>query len=1193
MILALLAVCLYAGWHLTNGARIRRQAETYIAELTGARVHIDYVKFSIFGPVELHHVHLHGPRGPAPAARQWNHPVLYASKVLLVHRPWSVFARGKLSPKEIVFDQPIINIEYDRQGNSNLQLLAKMLARRGDDVSGRIRPDQLPRVRIRRGKLQKFEPSDPNGPGADPTGLPSPYVSAREENTWRISAVMGPAGGDPNTYLVDFEERDPNGMPLSPSAMKLQGEVAIDLHTGEVNVTGTVPVREVASVLPQKLRKWLDEKHTSGEFTAQYPDPNGAVAIHLDGVGLEVELDWATVRVTDVTGTLAFDQRGVSTSPNLVGTVPSLGGARFVVAGRFGPPREPNVPVQPPRSVYDPNSPWAFDLRLKDARVPEQFGSAGPLHRIVQEINYWFQPRGTFDATAHVARARGERTPTIAGVVRPGGMTVKHRDFPYPFTNLRGEIEFTQHGAGDFDLTAGEAPVSVQITGRIVRSGGAEGFDARIDALNVPLDEKLRGALNDEEREVWDALNLAGRTSATVDVSRVPGGEPVVSVRVDPNGQASMAYEEFPYRLERLTGEVSIADRRVDITELVGRSGPLVATIRGQAEPTDAGPHQVALRVVARDLPLDKKLTEAFPAAQRELIRSLQLGGRAGAVVADVRSLPGKPTGVQAIVKLDGASMTSEAFPYALERLKGIVTVDPNRLVLRGVRGVHVNAPDGAETPVLLNGTAWLNRTPIGTEMEIKAFDVVLNDDLRSALPAEARRAWDDLEPEGLANITLNYQAPRQDDREPNYRLQIDATDASVRYRHLPIRFEHIRGRAVATPRRLVLDDLVSTEGEMTASLSGTVDLQSPRGQARLRLRGKGIEVSRELLENLPPSLGELRKVLEPAGRFDPNLELVYWQGGEGAASQPASRPASQPATGPSAPRWTARGQIGFTNVSLDVGLGARTLTGSASGQMSHRGRGLAIDAKLSLDRIALDGPQLTEVTGQLLKAAGGDEVVIRELSGRAHQGWLTGRAEVRLADPVKVLLSVKAREIDLRDLFTAGAADPNAVIDVAGSMDGSFQLMETLNAPEQRQAAGRIEISDGRIVKMPVMLGLLHVLYLSVPGDSVFEEGRITYHLKGNRLTFREIRLRGSGVAVTGSGAMAMDTGRLKINFLMGPRNLPGIEGLGRLLGPILQELVITEVTGTLDRPRMRTVPLRGLDEALRRVLSPGQVEL
>ena len=95
----------------------------------------------------------------------------------------------------------------------------------------------------------------------------------------------------------------------------------------------------------------------------------------------------------------------------------------------------------------------------------------------------------------------------------------------------------------------------------------------------------------------------------------------------------------------------------------------------------------------------------------------------------------------------------------------------------------------------------------------------------------------------------------------------------------------------------------------------------------------------------------------------------------------------------------------------------------------------------------------------------------------------------------------------------------------------------------------------------------------------------------KGQTLTLREIYLRGPSLSIVGSGTMIMESEKLDLTFLTGPPGqMPRIMSPpGELLEGIVREIAEIRVTGTLSDPKMQTVALKSLDEALRKLVRPS----
>ena len=197
------------------------------------------------------------------------------------------------------------------------------------------------------------------------------------------------------------------------------------------------------------------------------------------------------------------------------------------------------------------------------------------------------------------------------------------------------------------------------------------------------------------------------------------------------------------------------------------------------------------------------------------------------------------------------------------------------------------------------------------------------------------------------------------------------------------------------------------------------------------------------------------------------------------------------------------------------------------------------------LDSVAVASQQVTDLHGKIRKLATSPIVRVDDVLGKIHGGQAAGFAEFRLASPLQYNVSLRMEDVDLAAMFKAAGGE-KAAKDVKGLLDGNIQLIGSGTDMATCQAVGVLRISKAKLYKLPLMLGLLHVIYLSVPGDAAFTEGELNYHLKGDQLTLREINLRGPAISILGSGTINVKKETLNLTFLTGPPGkLPAIRSL------------------------------------------------
>jgi len=1147
VMLAMFIVGLFAYWLLPGLINVwtRDQAVSYLRSFTGGRVSIDAARFSLFGDIELRGVNVDVPK---PVGRE---RFFHADTVVLRHRPWGLFSRRHLEPTEIVCIAPTVTLEYDAEtGRYTAEELIAAARRHGRSGQAGLFKGRLPVVSIRDVRLRML------------TGQT------------RLNVSMVPAG---RGYRLTVEERSVGGRD------PLRGVWYIDLATGRLRLEeSNIPkIAHADRILPERYAKWRRRYDIRGKVVLKgrpaTAPAEASLEAHLHDVSLKLQPAEGGLQLLGVHGSLLFHEGGV-TARDLAGRIPQAGGATFTMSGRYG--------------GYDPNSPFDLHIATENMVLPDGSRATGWLAETLKFLKETFQPTGRVDISVDFQRLGGGEI-RLKGSARPRGMSFVYSKFPYRLEEVTGSIGFVAGPSADrvylTNVTGRGGRGEVTLSGEIdLRKKGR--YDVTIRAKRLALDAEMRAALPEKYRGAWDAFRPGGTTDATIRVERETTEEPRnVDVLLSMKGEASAAYKGFPYRLDGLHGQVRIGRRGVTIHSLRARRGPMHCTIDGSLLGLGGSAGQTNLTIEATDLPLDGNLIAALPDWTRKAAEALHATGTAGSVSVTLRQSKGQPMDLRAVARVKNASFRAEAFPYQVRQASGVVTVCPKRVIVEELAGSH------GPTPINLSGQVLLEGRSPAVDLRVKAKGVRLDEELYAAVPKEVRRIWRKLSASGRADVDLLLRSGMPDvDKPLDYRLVLRPDTMAVRYEDFPYTLEGMVGEAVATPEGVKLTDISAAHGRAKFAIRGDLTLDEASESASLSLRGKNVPIDRELLAAVPATLAPLAERFRPGGTCQIDLEDFrvsrLLPRGREATSRPSTSPASRPAAG-GAVSWSAKGRMAFQSATIDVGLGHKRLSGSLTGAAAQRGGDLALDAAIDLDSVQVARQRLTKLHGRLTKKPGGQLMRLDNLSARAHGGQVAGFAEIRLADPLEFGVSLSVDGIRLADLFKADPAAGASRTEVEGLLAGNVQLTATAGAKPRRQASGVLRISRGKLYKLPVMLGLLHVVYLSLPGETAFTEGKLAYHLRNDTLVFDEIYLRGAALSIVGSGTMDMKTEALKLTFLSGPpQKLPRLGSLSELLEGIAREVAEIHVGGTLQKPKMRTVPLRGLDGILRDMLNPGR---
>ncbi len=1143
MLLAVLVAMVYVYWYQTNDRRVRREAERYLRTLTGGRAKVREAHFSLFGGIRLENVRLDIPKTDAPE------PFFLAEKVLMRHRPWDLLLAGGIKPTEIVCIEPVITLEYEAQSRSYTaqRFLAQALERK--ELAARKLPMKLPRIRVRGGRLVVV---DVEG-----------HVRRRAGEV-PLEVSMVPRGRD--NYVITFEETSPVGHG------RIKGQIVVDLTTGKIaSVSGVLPLEKLDKTLPRRYRLWRQRYQLQGEvkFSRSAETSTDAKLLEVTLVDVSMRLPEAEggLQLTGVHGELVFDPNGV-TLRGIAGRIPQAGEAQFKMSGRY--------------DGYEPTAPYEVDMVVEDLTVPFGGGTTGGLAAALENLRQTYHPEGSMNVSVKMWRdADGEFS--YAGHAEPKGMSLLLKHFPYRIGGITGRIAFRPGLIELEDLKARRGEANFRITGTVRHASGRRLYDVTVKVDDTPFDEELRQAIPVNFLRVWKALAPIGSAGATVRVHRGAEDEHrQVDVRLEMKGNASIEYRGFPYRVERLVGDVYISGGSVRIDSVRGSRGAARCTIDGTIGGLGSGAAQVKLRIVGRDLPLDEILADAAGKQGRAALAALRPNGSAKQFTADVWKGPSQPLDYRVTAELKDVTFNLKAFPYEISQTAGMVTILPRRVVLEALRGVH------GRGQITATGQVHLGEE-LGLDLHVEATGVTLDEEFYQALPPRFKSIYEQLTPSGLADMSLSLQRNLADSPAEDYRLVLRPRGMAITYRDFPYPLRGITGRIVATPGQVLLEDLACEAGQMRGTLRGSFLTTDEADRAELTISATDIPIDAELLGAFPAELAPLARRFEPSGACDIDLDklrvLRYKTApaGEADSTTQPHRPTS----------WDVAGSAQVRNATINLGFGKKVLTGRIAGKVKRNEEGLALEADISLDKVVMGDHRVTDLQGKLVKGAASSMIKLEDLVARSHGGWLAGLAQVELTQPLRYGISLSVERMRLEELFyPEGRGSETAKRKVTGQLDGRIELTETAGRIESRQASGVLRISGAELYKLPVLLDLLTVVFLSLPHDAAFTEGEFIYYLRGETLVFTEIYLRGRQISLVGSGSMNMKTKELKMTFLAGPPGaLPRISGLAdELLTGIIREIAEIRVTGTLKNPKTRTVPFRGLEKVLNELLRPGR---
>ncbi len=540
---------------------------------------------------------------------------------------------------------------------------------------------------------------------------------------------------------------------------------------------------------------------------------------------------------------------------NLVGewTMPAAGQAgKLAVAGGLSSMDIPSlerawaVDVLAAELTYGRDGSYALKLRLKDVHgkqspevdmlrfiTPAMVGESGPLRKL-QEFFAEYQPTGIVGSIAIDAQGNTKnwQESEIEGNLVCKDISVCDSDFPYRIDHLSGELEFTQSSLRANRLTGKHGNVDVCIDGWERGAGDSRQYQYQFTSRNMVLDKALYGALNPEEKELWDAFQPTGVVSVDYRTTRVSPTNRRLYLSVDLN-DVNAAFRGFPYPLAGLTGNLFFDRESITISDVVSRAGGRQIRVNGKVTDRSGGQPGYYISIDAKGVPLDATLRDALPARHRELFSRCGLGGLAdmrarvfrtttagtpraagnAGEVADPNAggdvsflaevvcregtlrLPlASPDPAGQTAGSDTRSSSTASAPadgrfLVVSNVTAEATITPESLSIRKLNGRHGRSPVGMTGGIRFGKSDALRQC----HMKITAEQMPLDESTIELLPPSLARQVSAFHPAGDVNVVVDLS--RADSSKPlEYAVAVNCLGDRIHHERFDYPLQDIRG---------------------------------------------------------------------------------------------------------------------------------------------------------------------------------------------------------------------------------------------------------------------------------------------------------------------------------------------------------------------------------------------------------------
>jgi AsmA-like protein len=467
----------------------------------------------------------------------------------------------------------------------------------------------------------------------------------------------------------------------------------------------------------------------------------------------------------------------------------------------------------------------------------------------------------------------------------------------YELTDVRGDIVYRDGRVTVEDVTARHGPATILLTGAIDDLASGPSVDLEVRARSFLLDAEIRDLLGQRARRIVDAYDpwLLGDLTARIAWTGPDGPiVPDVTFDIRTGHMRYLGYLRgddgkrlgFPYALEGVTGRLAFRDSTLMIVWADASHGPVRVQAGGNVHFLDGTGSEcdVDISILARDLPIDDDLRDAFGAKTDLVLIPYGVKGSAGKAHVHITQKGPPPARVGVTVDLDGrAEICPKAFPLTGRNLHGRVRVGPDpergpsceRASFEGIVG---DAPDGGRVRV----DGWIREWG-GPEEEqsitIAIRNAALNGELDrimtdSELSRDIVDIWRGLAPRGRMDAHIVLE---QTSRGAHSHLRLHPRSARISgLPGFPYPLPYVRGSIEVCDGVADLHWAVAHVGSATISARGRL---GPGGEASLTAEIEDLSLDGALARALSAADPETGKIYErmgpdPASRVDATLDV-------------------------------------------------------------------------------------------------------------------------------------------------------------------------------------------------------------------------------------------------------------------------------------------------------------------------------
>src|SRR5579883_166424 len=719
-------------------------------------------------------------------------------------------------------------------------------------------------------------------------------------------------------------------------------------------------------------------------------------------------------------------------------------------------------------------------------------------------------------------------------------------------------------------------------------------------------------------QKIQKTYNPAGPVSLTYQFYRPDAERWEKHWTIEPEGMTA-EFEDFRYPIEGVTGRVTLdqssgCDDLIQV-DLSGRGADRPVKVNGFIKGDKTS--EVDLVIAADDVPIDHQLMKALPEKSRELARTFlpsdsrelglseqPLGQVQPAGLANIKVFVRRTRGQEAfanryLIAFHDSSLKYDLFPYPLEKVTGVLDIQPDHWECRDFHGSHKGGEiwvegsnDGrsAGVPPASSRSAAETPAPSGrdarapkhecVQVAIRGKDILLDPEFEQALSPEKvpgraalRNAWAMLALRGrLSFESIVLDRP---DQPQDIDVAVDIKGCSMQPDFFRYAMTDVSAGIRYKQGRVYVKDVSAKHGSGKLGLKeATIVLKPSSGFTAwfTDITGEDLLPDEEFLRALHPALGhgleplQIRKPLQVKTKLVLDAPTVpgepmkiWWDGGAALHKQ-----------------------------LFQTGVEVSDVDGIIWCDGHHNGRQFDyIKGHIVLDRATILGQPFTKLQGRIKVAPETPDILsLYDLSANVFGGFVGGEARFLFSSPLRYEVNLHALNVQLEQFGKHNQLGADAQLQ--GPASAGLYLTGEGTDLSGLKGNGRVDVARGKMYRLPLLLDLLKAFGLRMPDRTAFEQAHMVFGIEGPQMRIHSLDLYGNAISLRGQGTLnIVDGSNLNLDFSADPGRMP------QLLPPVISDLSQAvsdqlfkiKLRGKLSSPHFEKEFVPGVVDPIKRV--------